>query len=372
MILSAATRDTEGSAILSVFNCLRSGSDILHNGVQLFNSPTTRMRTPATLSVPLVLAVITSLFANSAAADSNSKVQRYIESSITMTSLPPITVPSLSSLETTVQLKAAQGSAWIKMSCSPQYVEKIAENPVPCWYGDPHGVRTIALYGDSNAGNWIPALDAVSKLLKYRLAVFAFPSCATPLIPEAKTASGYYPIPFKGVVEGPVWQQCADWHAAVGPAVAALNPSAVIAVSGPWMYSDSSADLNEWESGFAAAFAAMTKGHPRAKRIILGTSPLLPSDAPECLAQHPTDIQTCGESYKYGSGYYGGILERDVAVAEAAKATLIPTTPLFCYEDHCSPIINDYLVYVDQDHTTIDYTTYLEGLLYAALAPYLS
>lgn len=320
----------------------------------------------------LLTALISVTCIGVASADSNTRVSQYIESSISLNSLPPQVTPALSSLVSVNQVKAAQGSAWIKMSCSPQYVEKIAEDPVPCWYGDPHGVRTIALYGDSNAGNWIPALDAVTKLLKYKLAVFAFPSCATPFIPEAKTGTGYYPIPFKGVVEGPVWQQCADWHSAVGPAIAALDPSAVIAVSGPWMYSSSAADLSEWESGFATAFAAMTKGHPRTKRIILGTSPLLPSNAPECLAQHPTAIQTCGLSYKYGTGYYGGILARDVAVAVMAKATLIPTTPLFCYESHCSPVVKDYLVYVDQDHTTIDYSTYLEGLLYSALEPYLN
>lgn len=319
----------------------------------------------------LLTALMTVTCIGVASADSNTKVDLYIESSISLNSLPSQVTPPLSSLVSTNQVKAAQGSAWIRLSCSPQYVEKIAEDPVPCWYGDPHGVRTIALYGDSNAGNWIPALDAVSKLLKYKLAVFAFPSCATPFIPEAKTGSGYYPIPFKGVVEGPVWQQCAEWHSAVGPAIAALDPTAVIAVSGPWMYSSSSADLTEWESGFATAFAAMTKGDPKAKRIILGTSPLLPSDVPDCLAQHPTAIQACSLSFKYGTGYYGGILARDVAVATVAKATLIPTTPLFCYESRCSPVVKDYLVYVDQDHTTIDYTTYLEGLLYADLAPYL-
>lgn len=304
-----------------------------------------------------------------ATADSNARVTSFIQASGSITALPSTLTPSLDSLITTQQIKEAQGSAWIKMSCSPQYNATVAAHPVPCWFGDPRSQRTVVLYGDSNAGNWIPTLDVVAKLLKYRLAVFAFPSCATPFIPEAKTSTGFYPIPFDGKTYGPVWEQCAEWHSAVGPAVAALNPTAVIAVSGPWMYSGTSADESAWISGFKDMYDAMTFGDAHTKRILLGTSPIMPSNTPSCLAEHPTNIQVCAETFVPNLGYYGGMLARDSAIAKATRATLVPVTPLFCYENHCSPVVKNYVVYVDQDHTTISYVLYLDGLMYSDLEP---
>jgi hypothetical protein len=314
------------------------------------------------ISVAVVVAAL-----SSAAADSNSRVEKFIKSSVKIQSIPPSLTPSLSTLASPSEIKTNQGSSWIRPSCSPQLNATIAAHPVPCWYGDPHGVKTVVLYGDSNAGNWIPALDAVTKLLKYRLAVFAFPSCATPFVPETKTGAGYFPIPFNGTVDGPVWTQCATWHAAVGPAAAALKPSAVIAVSGPWMYSGREIDENAWIKGFSEMFSALTKGHSTVKRILLGSSPIMPEDVPICLSEHQSQVQACAEHYTFGTGYYGGILARDVAIAQATNATLIPVTPLFCIDDDCSPIVKNYVVFVDQDHTTIAYSTYLEGILYSEL-----
>jgi hypothetical protein len=305
------------------------------------------------------------------AADSNSKVTRFIDASIGIQVVPKNLSPSLASFTGANAVKELQGSSLERQSCNPQLNANDALHPVPCYFGDPHGVNTVVLYGDSNAGNWIPDLNPVMKQLKFRLAVFAYPGCATPFIPTTTGESGNYPIPFNGKVYGSLFQQCANWHASVGAAIQKLTPSAIIAVSGPWMYSGLAIDENAWVQGFVSAFQTMTKSHPETIRILLGTSPLMPNNSPDCLATNATTVQNCSASYTVGTGYYGGILARDVAIAKAVKAKLVPTTPFFCYKDHCSPIVNNYLVYVDHDHTTIAYSTYLQGLMYAALLPIL-
>jgi hypothetical protein len=42
---------------------------------------------------------------------------------------------------------------------------------------------------------------------------------------------------------------------------------------------------------------------------------------------------------------------------------------MFCHDDQCSPVVKNYVVYVDEDHTTTAYSTYVLGLLYADLLP---
>jgi hypothetical protein len=327
------------------------------------------MRRARAVVVSIVLTTVACTLVTTAGADSNAKVSAFIAASTSIDVLPSTLTPSLEQFTNPNALKSLQGSGELATACDPVVTPADAKDPVPCYFGDPHGVKTVVLYGDSNAGNWIPALNAVMKQLKYRLAVFAYPSCATPFIPTTTGKTGNYPIPFKGKVYGPLFVECATWHANVGAVIDALDPVAVIAVSGPWMFSTLPADETAWTKSFAHAYNVMTKGHPTTLRILLGTSPLMPTASPQCLSLNVNTVQNCSASYTFGVGYFGGILARDVLVAKASDATLVPVTPLFCSNGHCSPVVKNYLVYVDQDHTTIAYTTYVDGLLYSALQP---
>jgi hypothetical protein len=65
--------------------------------------------------------------------------------------------------------------------------------------------------------------------------------------------------------------------------------------------------------------------------------------------------------------YYGNLLERDVSIAKASGATLLPVTPWFCYRLACSPVVGNYIVYIDRDHLSIQYSQYLSGVMYSTL-----
>ena len=97
----------------------------------------------------------------------------------------------------------------------------------------------------------------------------------------------------------------------------------------------------------------------------------MPQLTPGCLGANLTDVQKCALSYRVGSGYYGKMVSRDAALAKATGAKLLPTTPFFCKSGKCSPIVKDFIVYVDQDHITILYSDYVAGLMQTALAPLL-
>lgn len=227
-------------------------------------------------------------------------------------------------------------------SCDPYNSEALALSPKPCFLGNLHGTKTIVLVGDSNVGNWAPALSIGLANTPYRLAVFGFSSCG--LSNLAYTASW-----------GTLYERCRQWHASVPAAIRALHPVAVVAASGAV---GADYPTSTWVIGVKNVFVKATAGLPATKRILMGTSPVLPESAVTCLTVHK-DPQDCSLHYTKGLGYYGSILSRDQQIASASNATLIDTSRFLCYEETCSPIIGNTLVYSDKDHVTIAYSSFI-------------
>jgi hypothetical protein len=235
-------------------------------------------------------------------------------------------------------------------SCDPYNSEALAFSPIPCFFGNLHGTKTIVLIGDSNVGNWIPALNLGLAHTVYRLAVFGFSSCGLSDLPYSATW-------------GSLYERCRQWHSSVPAAIRSLHPVAVVASSGAV---GASYPTSTWVNGVKNLFVQATESSTATKRILLGTSPLLGQSAVTCLTVHPNP-QNCSLHYITGSGYYGAILSRDQQIASASHATLIDTSRYFCYEETCSPVIGDTLVYSDLDHVTIAYSSFITRALTTAV-----
>jgi hypothetical protein len=227
-------------------------------------------------------------------------------------------------------------------SCDPYNSESLALAPSPCFLGNLHGTKTIVLVGDSNVGNWAPALSKGLAKTPYRLAVFGFSGCGLSNLPYS---AGW----------GTLYERCRQWHASVPAAIRALHPVAVVAASGAV---GAGYPTSTWVNGVKNVFDKATSGSPTTKRLLLGTSPLLPESAVTCLSVH-RNPQNCSLHFTMGSGYYGSILSRDQQIANASHAKLISTSQFFCYKETCSPVIGGILVYSDLDHVTIAYSSFI-------------
>lgn len=237
-------------------------------------------------------------------------------------------------------------------NCDPYNSEALALAPKACFGGNLHGTKTIVLVGDSNVGNWVPALSLGLASTPYRLAIFGFSSCGLANL-------AYTPA------WGSLYERCRQWHANVPAAIRALHPAAVLAASGD--VGTNYSDL-VWANGVKSLFVAATQGSPSTKRIVMGTSPFFGESAVTCLTVHP-DPQDCSLKYTPGSGYYGAALSRDKLVAGASSAKLVNTNKFFCHSDTCSPVIGNILVYSDIDHVTIAYSSFIsKGITSAVLA----
>jgi len=236
-------------------------------------------------------------------------------------------------------------------SCDPYNSEALALAPKACFFGNLHGSKTIVLVGDSNVGNWVPALSIGLAKTAYRLAVFAFSGCG---LANIRYASSW----------GSLYQRCRQWHAHVPAAIRNLHPVAVLAAAGD---AGSTYSTSTWANGVKSVFVDSTRGSPSTKRILMGVSPFFYDSAVTCLTAHP-DPQDCSLTYTPGSAYYEALL-RDRVIAKTSSATLIPTKQFFCFGNVCSPIIANTLVYSDTDHVTIAFSSFIsKGITSAVLA----
>ena len=274
-----------------------------------------------------------------------------LAASTSLTKVPSNLVPALSSFTDHLAVFKLGGTSEYS-SCDPYNSVARTVNPTPCFFGNLNGSKTIVLTGDSNVGNWIPALNAGLANTDYRLAVFPYSGCPTSDITYNSSTA------FTNAA------QCNTWHKNVTAKIAALHPVAVMADSG-------AVDLgkvpnDKWVSGFTTLFSQSTHGSPQTKRILIGTSPMLAQPAPTCLSVHPNP-KVCGLTYTYGKPGYGAYLARDSKIASVTHARLVPTHQFVCNGSHCSPVVGNYLVYTDTDHLTIAYSQSIAAPVTAAV-----
>jgi hypothetical protein len=287
---------------------------------------------------------MTSSVAASASTPSTTAVPQTlltrIAAAITANKLPSNLNPSLAD----ILAKGAfqfEGQSQITRACDYYDHPELANNPSPCLYGSKMSTKTVVLWGDSNAGNWIPALDAVFATLGYRLAYFGFPGCATAFVTVGE--SGNFADPGHSAA-------CNAFHAALPAAVRALKPVALFAVSGAAFYTSTSALMSQWVTGVATAFTQLSTGLTGVRRFVIGTSPMMTSDIPTCLSLHDNDMTTCWLNAQ--SRAYPLQLTRDAAEAKASNATLLPISSWFCLGNTCPGVEGSTLIYADLDHTT--------------------
>lgn len=281
-----------------------------------------------------------------------AQVTSAVKSSISIKTVSPAVAATLTEFSSPSSFNLTGPSTF--GICDPYNSETLALAPKPCFAGNTHGLKTIVLVGDSNVGNWVPALSLGLASTPYRLAVFGFSGCGLANLPYAPAW-------------GTLYKRCRQWHANVPAAIRALHPVALLTASGDVGTNYSSAT---WANGVKSLMVAATLGSPSTKRIVLGTSPFFGASAVTCLTVHP-DPQTCSLKYTPSSGYYGAALSRDQLVASTSDAQLVDTNKYFCYSDTCSPVIANILVYSDIDHITIAYSSFiskdLTGAVLAAL-----
>jgi len=229
----------------------------------------------------------------------------------------------------------------------------------PCLYGNLNSTTTIALFGDSHALSWFPAVERLAKDQGWRLLSLTMSACSP--------------------ADMPVWNAnynrvsaaCANWRTLAIDRLVKLRPSlvlvtgtrgfAVVDGSGNLLAGD--ARTRAWEAGMQRTLARLI---PAAGRVIMmADTPLSLVDPPVCLSAHPTSVLACATPVK--SAISAAWLAEEQHMASQEGVGFIDPTPWVCPSSPCPVVLGNLLVYRDAGHLTATFAAALSDRLEQAV-----
>jgi peptidoglycan/LPS O-acetylase OafA/YrhL len=225
-----------------------------------------------------------------------------------------------------------------------------------CFYGDTTSAITIALFGDSHAAQWFPALQEMALQNHWRLDVRTKKGCPTADIPIADPARG---------------PECGPWRTRVIAQLTAEHPDLIIMSAYRYTTTRAAVGANPdeiWRNGMQKTLDQM---RPLAKNVlVLGDTPTPLTDVPGCVASHLRHVSACMNPR--AAAIVPGRLAVELDVATAHQAVFVPTGEWLCTPSECPVVIGNLLVYRDNSHMTTATSLWLEPYLQAVVAPLLT
>jgi len=227
-------------------------------------------------------------------------------------------------------------------------------SPAPnkrCTFGDLNSSRTMAVVGDSHANQWTPAIDAFGKADHWKIVLYAMAACP----------AGVYPY-FIDPQTNRVYTNCNEWRNGVFARIKALKPRVVLIAS----------ELRTLDIAPGGMVQAIRNYQESGALVIYledTPSPERDGSVPDCLAEHPNDVQACSLSRQNPTTRLNTFIQRRIesAAAKRAGATLIDPASWFCTATTCPPVINNIVVYMDGSHVTATYIKWIAPLMSDAL-----
>ncbi len=228
-----------------------------------------------------------------------------------------------------------------------------ADSPkLPCnGFGDAAGTTQVVLIGDSHAGMWFGAVNAIALANHWKLAYFAKSGCPIGDYPDF-----VYPILKR------VYTECNTWRPTVIADVVALHPALIIVGSQARPIAAADPD------GFEKSITSLAASGATTVFLADTPSPAIIGSIPDCLSQHTTDIERCAIPRDQAALDSAG-RQAEINGAERAGATVIDPTPWFCTEVSCPAVVQNVIVYQDSSHVSATYALLRAPELGRALLP---
>ncbi len=227
----------------------------------------------------------------------------------------------------------------------------------PCRYGDVRSKRTVVLFGDSHAAQWLPALDVTGTRQGFALVLLTKSLCPFPSVTV-----------YNKVDKRP-FRECDDWRSWALRRIRTLHPALVVVSSTAYGVSLPSAPHSQ--DGLASAWTAGARTTLRrikaaaGRVVLLGDAPVMSAEPAQCLADHPGRIDTCAQpTTRAVREVHDGLQRR---VAKNTGTPYVDVFDWFCTRTVCPMVVNGVVTHVDRWHLTADYATLLAKPLGRAL-----
>jgi SGNH domain (fused to AT3 domains) len=222
-----------------------------------------------------------------------------------------------------------------------------------CIYGDPHGARSLILFGDSHAMQHFPSLQLIAKRNRWRLVVLTKRECT----PAAVT--------IRGIAEARPYTQCNVWRLnslrrikRIAGATVVISSDSVYTAYGPRGEELSGrANAKALEAGYVTTLRRIRRAGLSA--VVIHDTPEAPIDVPSCVSEHAEDLFACTfkQKRKWDRDF-------DLRAAMRVRGTyLVNLTPEICPQELCRAVIGNVLVYRDPGHLTVTYARTLSPWL---------
>lgn len=224
-----------------------------------------------------------------------------------------------------------------------------------CTYGDTTASTVVALFGDSHAAQWFPALDLVGQQRHYRLEVFVKSGC-----PSAD-------VRIKREYLDP---ECIEWRNNVAARLAELKPRLLVVSSTGYDPGGSDVGLDSdavWQRGLSATLDAMRSS--AGELLIIGDTPLPAHQVPNCLLKVPGNVPYCGADRAKAVDRSRIELERQIAATY--QGSFVSTSSWLCGTSKCPVILGNILMWRDNNHVSATMSKYLAPFLDAVVSPLL-
>jgi peptidoglycan/LPS O-acetylase OafA/YrhL len=270
-----------------------------------------------------------------------TELSRTLESSATLATVPVNLTPGLNDV-------SRDYPRLYQDKCDPDLTSSTVRE---CVYGDTAATETVVLFGDSHAGQWFPAMDAIARERHWRLIPFTKDACtaASVMINLRELKRNYV--------------ECVQWRTNVLERLANLHPTRVVLSSnGDGGRPVGAKDVDRaWRDGWVETIRAV-KAVTR-EIILIEDTPWPLGRAPDCVAEHPENVSLCARPISQAIAKpRRKEMVRKAAEREGVK--IIDPVFWFCTQRTCPVIVGNVLVYRDSSHVTATYSQ--------ALAPVLS
>jgi len=229
----------------------------------------------------------------------------------------------------------------------------------PCLYGNLGSSHTIALFGDSHALSWFPAVYRIAQDKGWRLLSLTMSACTPADIPAFDPALGR------------TMPNCELWREQSIAELVKVRPDILI-VTGTRGFATVdgsghvvSGDLRTrfWIQGMKRTLSQLV---PAAGRVILvGDLPISSVIPPVCLSQHPGSAIACATPVSDAIDY--DWLNTEFTVARAMGTGFIDPERWICPTSPCPAVIGNLLVLRDAGHMTATFAAALWRKLESAV-----
>jgi hypothetical protein len=235
--------------------------------------------------------------------------------------------------------------------------EKAREAKV-CEFGDHRAARTLVLFGDSHAMQWINAMRQVADAKGWRLATLVKPGCAASDINPHNLAVPSDP--------------CKVWRARAIAKIVELAPFAVLMASynGATVTGDTPLmPVDEVRSGTRTILRTLTTAGIVV--VVLRDTPIPPFNVPACIARSVGKSEAPANSCDFDAGraLNASAFEAERAAAEGlTNVHYLDVDDLICPRASCPAVQNGRIVYRDESHLAGSYAESLASELASRLS----